>query len=85
MRAIYTNCELCKGKPMQRFEECFGGEWRGERGIATVPNLTREQIAELQGLCLRTRPDAYRWADCICPRCGGEGSYVVEAMTCKIF
>lgn len=29
--------------------------------------------------------EAERWVDCECPRCGGEGEYLVEFVACKIF
>lgn len=80
---IMVTCSYCKGRKVaEQFQERFEDEWHGERGSLDLPEPYRTEIREV---ALQRRPDAFRWATVACPRCQGDGEYLVEGFACKIF
>ena len=78
-------CATCAGrKIIQRMEECVGGNWRPLPASA-FDWLQPWHRADAMRQYVEAAPTIFRWADCHCPACEGQGEYVVEHFACKIF
>lgn len=77
MSLTIEQCNLCKGRPMERLEELsLNGEWVHNAQLDTA----------LADAWIKSDPNApLRWADAKCPRCDGAGEYPIEHVFCKIF
>lgn len=88
-------CATCNGGrlALERFEEIpLGGCCDADDWIPSVvfgddfrARFPREVLLDFADRLAAEYPLLYRWIDAPCPRCGGEGSYVVEHTVCRIF